>query len=210
MSTVTRWWLIRHAPVPNPGGLIYGRSDPSADTGDLATARALARILPDAAVWVVTPLRRTRQTAEALRPGVAPLVEPDLAEQDFGVWEGLSHDSVAVWHPEGAKRFWSSPATEAPPRGESFAAVMGRVAAALTRLTAGHPGGDLVAVMHGGSIRAALALALDLTPDAALRLRIDPWSLTRIDFFPADGQTAGAWAVGGVNLLAGTFAPGGR
>ena len=51
-----------------------------------------------------------------------------------------------------------------------------------------HPGGstsgssgDLVLVVHSGTIRAVLAIALDLTPDSALRFVIDPLSLTRID-----------------------------
>lgn len=210
MSAVTRWWLIRHAPVPNPERLIYGRSDPPADTSEGPAALALSRSLPADAVWIVTPRQRTRQTATALHPATEPLVEPDLAEQDFGVWEGMSHDGVALWHPEGSRRFWAAPATETPPKGESFATVMARVAGAVQRLTAAHPGRDLVAVIHAGSIRAALALALDLSPEAALRLRIDPWSLTRIDHFATGEGEAGAWAVNGVNLPPGTFSPGGR
>lgn len=208
MSTITRWWLIRHAPVPNPERLIYGRSDPPADTSDTPTALALSRALPADAAWIVTPRQRTRQTAAALSPAAALLVEPDLAEQDFGVWEGMSHDGVALWHPEGSRRFWAAPAIETPPKGESFVAVMARVAAAVHRLTAAHPGRDLVAVIHAGPIRAALALALDLSPEAALRLRIDPWSLSRIDHYVTD--QGGAWAVTGANLLPGTFSPGGR
>jgi alpha-ribazole phosphatase len=36
-------------------------------------------------------------------------------------------------------------------------------------------------VSHGGPIRAALALALDLSPAAALRFAIEPLSVTRIE-----------------------------
>jgi alpha-ribazole phosphatase len=43
------------------------------------------------------------------------------------------------------------------------------------------PAGNVVLVVHSGTIRAVLALALDLEPDAALRFVIDPLSLTRID-----------------------------
>ncbi|MBP2292309.1 histidine phosphatase family protein [Azospirillum rugosum] len=207
---VTRWWLIRHAPVPNPDKLIYGRDDPPADTGDAASLAALADRLPANAVWVTSHLRRTRQTAAALRlPGSdMALVERDLAEQNFGAWEGLSHDAVAALHPEETRRFWSAPATEAPPGGESFADVIARVAGAVRRLTAAEAGRDIVAVIHGGSIRAALALALDLTPEAALRLSVAPLSLSRIDHY--GGVTGGdSWSVGALNAL-GTFSAGAR
>ncbi|MHA7060710.1 histidine phosphatase family protein [Azospirillum argentinense] len=205
----TRWWLIRHAPVPNPGNMIYGRSDPAADTGDSDALAALAARLPPQAVWVTSHLRRTRQTAAALRlPGSdMALVERALAEQDFGRWEGLSHDAVAELHPEEARRFWSDPAAEAPPEGESFAAVMERVAGAIGRLTDLYAGRDLVAVIHGGSIRAALALALDLTPQAALRLAVAPLSLSRIDHYGSEG--GGSWSVTALNAL-GTFPGRGR
>ncbi len=209
--TTTRWWLIRHAPVPNPGAVIFGSSDPAADTSDWASASALAAILPENALWLTSPLRRARQTARALRPGVEPQSEPALAEQGFGDWEGLSHDTVAARHPVQAARFWEDPAGNAPPGGESFATVMDRVAEVLQRRTEAHAGRDLIAVIHGGAIRAALALALDLTPSAALRLGIDHWSLTRLSHHEGpSGHGAGSWSVDGVNLRPGTFSPPGR
>jgi alpha-ribazole phosphatase len=38
-----------------------------------------------------------------------------------------------------------------------------------------------VIVAHSGTVRAALAIALGIAPDGALRFKIDPLSLTRID-----------------------------
>jgi alpha-ribazole phosphatase len=48
-------------------------------------------------------------------------------------------------------------------------------------------------VVHSGTVRAALSIALDLPPESALRFTIDPLSLTRID------RIAGGWCVVGVN-----------
>ncbi|MBP2300214.1 histidine phosphatase family protein [Azospirillum picis] len=211
---VTRWWLIRHAPARTAPGIICGSSDPDADTGDRAATAALAGALPAGALWLTSPLRRSRQTAQALwhrspRLADTAVVEPALAEQDFGDWEGISHDRAAARDPGAAALFWSNPARHAPPAGESFAAVMERSGSALRRLTGLHGGRDVVAVIHAGPIRAALALALDLTPEAALRLRIDPWSLSRIDHYAAlegDGTAGeGSWSVGGMNVRPGTF-----
>ncbi len=184
MSATTTWWWIRHAPVDS-GGRIYGQGDLPADCSDLAAFRALAGLLPADPLWVVTPLQRTLQTARAIaehrEDALDPLVEPLLVEQHFGEWQGLSHAELAerrdgAWH-----RFWLAPADEAPPGGESFVQVVERVDRAVRRLSAAHAGRDIVAVAHGGTIRAALALALGLEPERALALTVDNCSLTRLE-----------------------------
>jgi alpha-ribazole phosphatase len=55
------------------------------------------------------------------------------------------------------------------------------------------PAGDVVLVVHSGTIRAVLAIALDLAPEGALRFVIDPLSVTRID------RLASGWRVVSVN-----------
>ncbi len=216
MAVTTRWWWIRHAPVAS-GGRIYGQRDLPADCSGSETFRALAPLLPDRAQWVTSNLQRTQQTAEAIcehpphdvQAPDPPLVEPALAEQHFGAWQGLSHDELArrrdgAWH-----RFWLAPAAEVPPGGESFIQVMERVSKAIERLSSEHSGRDIVAVTHGGTIRAALALALALEPEKALALAIDNCSLTRIDHIngPAGSHDPGAandgvWRVVRVNQQA--------
>ena len=93
------------------------------------------------------------------------------------------------WH-----RFWLAPAHETPPGGESFAALTERVQPAILRLSERHAGRDIISLSHGGTIRAALALALDLAPEAALAFSIDNLSLTRIEHFPEPGGAHG-WRV---------------
>jgi alpha-ribazole phosphatase len=58
---------------------------------------------------------------------------------------------------------------------------MERVSAAIRRIEERYAGRDIIAVAHGGTIRAALAAALDLAPEAALAFHIDNCSLTRIE-----------------------------
>ena len=185
-AKTTRWWWVRHAPVTVNEGRIYGQTDHVCDCSDEPTFRALAAALPKDALWVTTNLVRTKMTAEAIHPHLpqAPasmLVEPELAEQNFGDWQGRSYEELRQgklghWH-----RFWLAPAHAEPPGGESFVALMERVHAAVARLSREHAERDIVAVTHGGTIRAALALALDLDPEAALRLQVANCSLTRID-----------------------------
>ncbi len=202
MSLVTtRWWWVRHAPVVGHGGAISGNTEVACDTSDGESFGALARRLPAEALWVTSHLGRARETAAAIAAArddatVAPLVERDFGEQDFGHWQGRTHAELeddGVYH-----KFWAAPAHHAPPGGESFAEVIARVAPAIERFTQAHAGRDIVAVAHGGSIRAALALALSLDAEAALAFRIENLSLTRIDHVAGRGP-GGDWRVAQVN-----------
>jgi alpha-ribazole phosphatase len=206
----TRWWWVRHAPVPNPERRCYGQRDMDADCTDIACFRALAARLPHDAVWIATPLKRTQLTANAIHAAREPkrdvprvALEPELVEQHFGEWQGLTYAEIGAYGLGAAEgkghRFWLAPAHESAPGGESFVDVMRRVSNAVTRLTREHAGRDIVCVAHGGSIRAALAHALGLDPEAALAFSIDNLSLTRLDHMDGPGNGHG-WRVGPVNL----------
>jgi len=204
----TRWWWVRHAPVTVNQGCCYGQTDFPCDTGASERFAALASRLPKAPVWVATPLKRTHMTAAALVaaglagpreiPGPGIIIEPDLIEQHFGEWQGVRYDELAARRGDEWHRFWLAPAHETPPGGESFVALTERVHAAIARLSEQYAGSDILAVTHGGTIRAALALALGLAPEASLTFVIDNLSLTRIDHIPGPGGSR-LWRVGLVN-----------
>jgi alpha-ribazole phosphatase len=109
--------------------------------------------------------------------GLDPVAQPLFREQDFGAWTGRRHNDLTAELGAAYHEFWKSPASNRPPGGESFVDQIERAKAGLASL----PAGDAVLVVHSGTIRAVLAIALDLTPDGALRFVIDPLSLTRID-----------------------------
>ncbi len=198
MTQSTRWWWIRHAPVPNAEGLINGRLDVDCDCSDLLAAGALAGLLPADAVVVVSPLVRTWQTLAAITAaGVIhpePLIEPDFVEQSFGVWEGLGWAQMRARDPDAYARFWSDPTRNAPPGGESFAAQIERTGAAIERLSKQFAGSDVVCISHGGTIRAACAHALGLAPETAMGIVVDNLSVTRLDRLEA-GLLSGAGGV---------------
>ncbi|HUD85470.1 MAG TPA: histidine phosphatase family protein [Xanthobacteraceae bacterium] len=174
MSEEKRLWLVRHAPVAAQSGVIHD-DDAHADVSDTAAFAALRARLPDNAAQFASPSVRTLETAAAL--GLRPTAEPDFREQDFGLWTGRRHDDLIREFGAAYRDFWLTPATSRPPGGESFAEQIVRVAKGLAAL----PAEDVVLWVHSGTVRAALAIALDLAPEAALRFAIDPLSLTRID-----------------------------
>lgn len=216
MSDPTRWWWVRHAPVPNAERRLYGQDDVSADVSDLGAIRGLAETLPANAVWVASPLKRALQTAAAVTAGLGacgaappePVIEPAIAEQHFGDWQGMSYDELRRRLGPAYDSIWQAPGQATPPGGESFEAVIGRVGDAIERLTQAYRGRDIVAFGHGGSIRSALAHALGLDANAALSFRIECLSITRIDHFGViDGKAAPdvvrPWRVSGVNMING-------
>ena len=174
MSEGNRLWLVRHAPVAGPKGVIHD-VDALADISDAAAFATLRAKLPAEAASFASPSRRTLETAAAL--GLQPKTEPAFREQNFGDWTGRRHDDLARELGAAYRDFWRAPATGRPSGGESFIDQIGRVREGLTAL----PPGDTVLVVHSGTIRAALAIALELAPESALRFAIDPLSLTRVD-----------------------------
>src|SRR5947209_11353813 len=93
----TRFLWVRHAPVRDDGGRIYGQRDLSCDCSDGHVFVALARLLPRDAVWAASNLRRTHETARAIWAadrnkfdGVTFQEIAELAEQNLGEWQGLN------------------------------------------------------------------------------------------------------------------------
>jgi alpha-ribazole phosphatase len=202
----TRFWLIRHALVDeNSRAILYGIMDvPLCETTLEAQApmyAALATRLPRPAKWKITPLSRTRRTAQAIfkagYPPEEPEVEPDLIEQSLGEWQGLPHAELPAKLTAPQHPFWPLAGDEKPPGGESMVEVIVRAGAALERIAQIHQGEDVVIVSHGGTIRAAVAYALDVHPDNALHLSIHNLSLTSLERHPE------GWRVTRVNELPG-------
>ncbi len=205
MSAPTHWWWVRHAPVPGAPARLFGQLDVSCETADTDSFRALATILPQDAVWLVSPLARTRETMAAIAAAGSvlpePVVEPAFQEQSFGSWQGLSWSEMAAEDPKTYAAFWRNPVHSAPPEGESYAEHMARARAAILRLTARYEGKTLVCISHGGTIRAAIATALGLDATAAMAIVVDNLSITRLSYVE-DKLLRGAgaaWLVQGVN-----------
>jgi broad specificity phosphatase PhoE len=199
----TRWWWIRHAPVRVDEGRIYGQRDLPCDCSDARVFSALAALLPRKAVWITSHLARTRQTAQAILAAgdfATPqeiLQDRDLAEQHLGDWQGLDRRTFLMNRKQEPDSFWYAAADERAPNGESFLDLIARVDAAIARANAAHQGGDIIAVVHGGTIRAALVIALGLPPRSGFAFTIDNCSLTRLDHY--QGRQGGGWRVPMVN-----------
>jgi broad specificity phosphatase PhoE len=197
----TRWWWVRHAPVRNDGGCIYGQKDMDCDTSERAVFEAVGQILPRDALWFASNLKRTHQTAEAIwsagfpRPA-ALHQEPALAEQNLGQWQGLNRAAFLASLPAGSH--WFAAIDQKAPGGESFMDLYTRVRGAIERINATHAGRTVIAVAHGGTIKAAIGLALGHLPAKGLAFDIDNCSVTRLDHIASENNSS-SWRLPMVN-----------
>jgi ribonuclease H / adenosylcobalamin/alpha-ribazole phosphatase len=183
--------LLRHgATALSAERRFAGRGDiPLTAAGERQAAAAAARLAERGGIdlIVASPLRRALRTAEvaAAATGVPLQVDDDLAETDFGEWEGLTFAEASARCPDELTR-WLASADVAPPGGESFAAVASRVGRAADRLLAAHPRRTLLLVSHVTPIKALACRALLAPPGAMFRMHLDVASLCEINWF-ADG-----------------------
>ena len=196
----TRWWWVRHAPVREDNGCIYGQQDLGCDTSDRVVFEAVGKILPRNAVWYASSLKRTHQTADAIwaagfpKPAAMPH-EKVFAEQHLGEWQGMNRAAFLASRPAGSN--WFAAIDEPSPGGESFMDLYYRVRGGIERITAAHAGQDIIAVAHGGTIKAAIGLALGGLPEKGLAFTIDNCSVTRLDHLASAGQSS--WRLPMVN-----------
>src|SRR6185503_2570101 len=113
------------------------------DTGRaqaLAAAEYLARIGGVDAL-VVSPMRRTRETAEAVadKLGLEATVDEGWREVAFGDWDGHTFAEIQQKWPD-AMNAWLDSTAVAPPGGESFDTCARRARSARDGLLARYPG----------------------------------------------------------------------
>jgi alpha-ribazole phosphatase len=196
----TRWWWVRHAPVREDNGCIYGQKDLGCDTSDRVVFDAVGKILPRGAVWYASNLKRTHQTADAIWAAGFPRPskmthEAAFAEQHLGEWQGMNRAAFLASLPVGSH--WFADIDEPAPGGESFMDLYNRVRGTIERITSNHAGKDVIAVAHGGTIKAAIGLALGNQPDKGLAFDIDNCSVTRLDHIASPARSV--WRLPMVN-----------
>jgi broad specificity phosphatase PhoE len=170
---VTTILLARHGETDwNRDDRFQGHADPPLNAAGRKQARVLADALagePLAAVYT-SPLRRAAETAEIVAAPHGLRAEPveGLREVDVGFWEGLTRADLEQRYPERFRR-WLVEHEQGWEDGETYAEMGRRVVPALLALAERHDGGRILAVTHGGPIRAAIAAAAGITHAEARR-----------------------------------------
>lgn len=168
MATI---YLIRHGETDwNRDRRYQGQRDiPLNDKGRTQAKRngtVLRALLPDIATadFVSSPLGRARETMELVRRelGLPPeryAIDDRIKELNYGHWEGMLQDDLALIDPHGLAKRSVDPFRWRPDNGESYADLLARVVewqAGVSR--------DTVVASHGGVSRCLRAHLLGLDP----------------------------------------------
>lgn len=228
----TRLWVLRHGQtVMSVQKQFSGLSDPELTSHGREQARRAAAYVAGqlsggaggnasagssagpVAIYS-SPLKRTRQTAEAVAEALAEAaavggsssagglgaakprvhVTEALIEMNFGDWEGRTFAEVMDEFPlEHDACFWDSAA--APSGGESPDDVLARVRPFLRDVARNHPGEDVVLVSHVTPIKSILRHALCASGALYRTLHLDLAGLSVIEIFP-DGSEGSGGEVG--------------
>ncbi|MGH8616493.1 MAG: histidine phosphatase family protein [Burkholderiales bacterium] len=146
--------VVRHGETEwNREHRMQGQRDSSLSALGRVQARRLAERLkatPFHALYV-SDLQRAIDTARAvveLAP-VEPVVDPQLRERAFGIFEGLTAEDMKARYPDEYARFKTRDPDYAVPDGESARAFHQRVIAWYESMARRHPGETVVTVTHG-------------------------------------------------------------
>ena len=178
--------LIRHGETEWNATLRYQghAAIPLNDAGRLQACKAGERLARyGASALYTSDIVRAAETAELIgeQCGLAPRPMPDLREIDVGQWEGLTPEELYRRFPEHMREFDRDPARTVRLGGESYAQLQARALAALKAIEAAHrPDETVLAVSHGGTIRALLCHVIGLDLAYFGRMWLDNGSLTEL------------------------------
>jgi len=183
--------VVRHGrTAANAAGLLQGRVDNPLDDVGRAQAEAIADVLVGChrPVVVASPLRRARETADAVarRLGAPVQIDDRFVELDYGVLDGVPTKDV------GADTWarWRVDPDFAPESGESLATLQTRVAAACTDLAETAAERDVLVFSHVSPIKAVVAWALGVGPEITWRLHVAQATITRVRTGPTIALTS--------------------
>lgn len=159
-TRLERLVLLRHGETVGQSSIrYYGATDVAlSDVGREQVLRAAAR-LADERFDVVysSSLSRAVESAKLVASDRRVHYEIDFREVDFGRWEGLTREEIAVRDPELFPIWQANLARFDYPEGEARADFRARIARGLDRLLA-VPARSALVVAHKGVVRTLLEL----------------------------------------------------
>ena len=185
-----RCYLVRHAQtIWNSENRLQGLSDVPLSALGLQQAERLGAFFASRRVQGIftSGLQRTQQTAQAIATGnghrISPLVERELAEMHFGVWEGLTPEEIDGRFAGAYQRWRACPSAVYIPQAEPIEAFRARVRRVMQTIRTHLGEGEYVIVSHGGVIAAMLADVLQADYDLLVRfLRLDNAGITALEW----------------------------
>jgi probable phosphoglycerate mutase len=180
-------FCIRHGETAwSLSGQHTGATDISLTENGRALARRLAPVLSQQrfALVLVSPLRRARETCALAGLDGQAIVVPDLAEWNYGIYEGLKPSEIQDINP-GWMIF-----RDGCPDGETPEQVAARADSVIARARAAD--GDVALFSHGHLLRMLGARWIGLPPLGGQHFMLDPGTLCVLGLY-RDAQAVRQW-----------------
>lgn len=162
-------YLIRHGQTEwNIDGKIQGKTDIPLNHTGIHQAELLSKAMDQNPVTAVfsSPLKRACQTAEIVadRKKLPVILIDELREVDFGLWEGLTWETIEERFREDFIKWDQNPVKHTPTGGEKRESCKKRCAMAISRIL-NQAKGDVAIVAHGGILVFVVAFLLQNQKD---------------------------------------------
>lgn len=194
----TRLCIVRHGETAwNAEHRVQGQLDIPLNAIGQAQAVAASKVLSREKFDVIyaSDLSRARQTAQPVADFLSReiLLEKDLRERHYGIFERLTYAEVKVRYPEDYARFEAREPDYAFRTGESLTAFSTRCIAVLSRIVQRHEGQSIAVFTHGGVLDKLYRHITGMSLSAERNFRIPNAGLNRIEVTPA-GWRILSWA----------------
>lgn len=143
-------YVIRHGETKeNKTGIMQGNMDTELDEKGKEEARGLIEKVKEANIdiVVVSPKKRTIETADIVAPNIEKVYDYRLLSRDHGEFEGLRRDEINL--PE----YWNIKKNIQYERAESVGSLFERVESLLRDIKIKYDGKNVLLVTHSGICR---------------------------------------------------------
>jgi len=182
----TNLFLVRHAEVEESYQRIFGgRIDMNLSERGHQQAEVLAAHLADLKLQSIyaSPMKRVQQTLGPFlkKTLVAPTVLNDLREVDFGDWTGHVWENVREKFGVSAYEWLDQLSRNAIPNAENIDSYRARVESCIRQIVQECSEQNVMVLCHGGVIRMALSILLELPLPKMSVFEIDYASVTHVE-----------------------------
>jgi len=180
-----RIYLIRHGETDANSEMRYlGRNHSPFTENGLKQCKYIIDKLSDKKLDAIytSPLERCLSQAELLatEKGVQYIVDENIAEFNFGIFENLTWEEAKKKHPNEFESWSQNLETYRLPKGESQAALDTRINVFISAII--QSGFDYIAVFsHGGAIMSIISNLLNLQPNQKWRFKISAGTIVTIE-----------------------------
>ena len=189
---------MRHGETAwNAEHRVQGQLDVPLNAIGEAQARAASKVLAQEKFDAIysSDLARARQTAQPVANFLSKdiLLEKELRERHYGIFERLTYAEVKLRYPEDYARFEARDPDYAFRTGESLREFSARSIAVVSRIANRHENQSILVFTHGGVLDKLYRFITGLPLSASRDFGIPNAGLNRIEVTP-DGWRILAWA----------------